>query len=174
MARWTSNAAGQSALLNLSAPVTLAGSGSLKGSYSGSGNGPRIDAFSHLLTIGAANKVEGVIHFNNARVTNNGLIDANHAADMYVDPNNQAAGLFVNNAPCDPAAAELMILTGDNGGDLVNNGTISAIGTNSITELHNNITVTGGTWTNSGGGVLRSSRSARHSRQPHDPRGVKV
>ena len=143
--------------------------------YGGSGNGPRIDAVTHLLTIGATNRAEGVIYFNNARVTNNGLIDANHVAGMYVDPSNQAAGLFVNNATMRSSAGGLMVLTGDFGGDLINNGTISAIGTNSITELFNNVTVTGGTWTNSGGGVLRIRPGQQSgSCQPHDPRGVEV
>ena len=49
----------------------------------------------------------------------------------------------------------LMVFSGDFGGDLLNNGTISAIGDDSITDCFNNITVTGGTLTTTGGGVLR-------------------
>ena len=67
-----------------------------------------------------------------------------------------------------------MVLSGDNGGDLVNNGVISSIGANSITELHNNITVTGGNWTNSGGGVLRIRPGQQaHLNSPTIPAGSK-
>jgi hypothetical protein len=148
--------AGQSSILNLTGAVTLSGSGTIRGTYGGTGAGPRIDFGSNLLTIGANNKVEGVVHFNNARVTNNGLIDANQAAGMFVDPNNASGGpFFINNGTMRSSNGGLMVLAGDNGGGLTNNGGISAIGTNSITELSNNITVSGGSWTNSGGGVLR-------------------
>ena len=149
------DAQGQSSLLSLPGAVNMTGSGTLLGTYGGSGAGPRIDAIAGTLNIGAGNTVQGVIHFNNARVINNGLIDANHAAGMVVDPNNNAAGLFVNNATMRASSGGLMVLAGDSGGDLLNNGTISSIGTNSITELYNSVTVTGGTWTNSTGGVLR-------------------
>lgn len=170
----TLDASGAVPLLNLSTPVTLSGSGTVLGTYGGVGPGPRVDAFTHQLTIGASNSVRGVVFFNNSRVLNNGLIDADNAAGMYIDPNNGGAGLFVNNGTMRSSAGGLMVLTGDNGGDFVNNGVISSIGANSITELHNNVTVTGGNWTNSAGGVLRiRPGQPAHLNNPTIPAGSK-
>lgn len=153
--------AGNVSLLTVNAPLTLSGTGSLVGEWSGTGSGPRIDAPSNLLTIGANQTQSGVLFYNNSRVVNNGLIDANVASaaatgsGIIIDPNNSAGGLFVNNGTMRSSAGGLLSITGDFGGDTINNGTISAVGAGSITELYNNSAVTGGTWSNSGGGVLR-------------------
>lgn len=146
---------GNASVLNVNAPLTLSGTGSIVGEYSGAGAGPRIDAFTHLLTLGANQTVSGTVHFNNSRVENNGLIDANTAAGIVVDPNNQAPGLFVNNGTMRSSGGGLMAIAGDSGGDLINNGTISSIGANSITETYNSIVISGGTFSSSGGGTLR-------------------
>ncbi len=150
------NAAGALALLNVAGDTTL-GTGTLNGLYTNIAGspGPRIDAVSSTLTVSAASTIQGVVYFNNARVINNGLIDCNNVNGIYVDPNNQAAGLFVNNGTMRSSAGGLMVIAGDNGGDLVNNGTISSIGADSITELINSIAVTGGNWGNTSGGVIR-------------------
>jgi fibronectin-binding autotransporter adhesin len=154
--------AGSASTLTVNGPLSLSGTGSLVGEWSGTGAGPLIGTTStNVMTIGANQTQSGVLYYNNVRVTNNGLIDANVASaattgsGIIIDPNNQAAGLFVNNGTMRSSGGGLLSITGDFGGDTVNNGTISAIGTNSITELYNNAAVTGGTWTNSGGGVLR-------------------
>jgi hypothetical protein len=152
------DAAGALSLLQLPGPLTLANNTRITGTYTNVSNspGPRIDAFTHTLTINAGSVVEGVLYINNSRVINNGLIDANSTAGgMYVDPSNQAADLFVNNATMRSSNGGLMQITGDFGGSLLNNGTISAVGTGSTTELVNSVTVRGGTWSNSGGGVIR-------------------
>jgi stage V sporulation protein SpoVS len=152
------NAAGAVALLNVAGNTTL-GSGTLRGLYTnvtGSSPGPRIDTGGNTLTISSASTVQGVVFFSNARVINNGTIDANsNVAGMYVDANNFSAGLIVNNSVMRSSAGGLLQLTGDNGGDIVNNGTISSTGAGSVTELVNSVAVTGGTWTNTSGGVIR-------------------
>jgi hypothetical protein len=142
-------------VLNIASPVTVESGATILGGYNTTGNGTRIDAASHTLTINAGATIEGVVYFNNARVINNGIIDANNPAGMYIDANNASAGLFVNNNVMRSSAGGLMQLTGDFGGDFLNNGTISSTGTGSITELVNNVSVTGGTWTNTSGGVIR-------------------
>ncbi len=154
--------AGNAATLTAIGPLTLSGTGSLVGEWSGAGAGPLIStAGTNVLTIGANQTQSGVLYYNNVRVTNNGLIDANVASaattgsGIIIDPNNQAAGLFVNNGTMRSSAGGRLSIAGDAGGDTINNGTISAIGAGSITELYNSATVTGGTWSNSGGGVLR-------------------
>jgi hypothetical protein len=153
--------AGSASTINVNAPLTLSGTGSLVGEWSGTGAGPAIDAPIHLLTIGTNQTQSGVIYYRNSRVQNNGLIDANVASaaatgsGIIIDPNNGGAGLFVNNGTMRSSAGGLLSIAGDAGGDTINNGTISAIGAGSISELYNSAAVTGGTWSNSGGGVLR-------------------
>ncbi|MFT3786279.1 MAG: hypothetical protein QM770_08945 [Tepidisphaeraceae bacterium] len=50
-----------------------------------------------------------------------------------------------------------MVLTGDSGGDFVSgpSGQYVVDGAGSVLELYNNVSVTGGTWSNTNGGVLR-------------------
>ena len=91
------DAQGNQPLLSLPTAVTLSGTGAIKGTYGGSGNGPRIDAINGTLTVGAGNTVQGVIHFNNSRVINNGTILADALPNMFIDPHNGAPNLFVNN-----------------------------------------------------------------------------
>ncbi|MBC8106878.1 MAG: hypothetical protein H7Z14_09840, partial [Anaerolineae bacterium] len=143
-------------------PLTINGTGTIQFDWTGTGSAGVISAQSSgTLTLGANQVVQGVGSFRNSRVINNGLIDANSGtagllgAGMYIDPSNQSASPFINNGTIRSSNGGLMVFAGDNGGELVNNGTISAIGNNSITELHSNVTILGGTYATTGTGVVR-------------------
>ncbi len=144
------------------APLTLNGAGTIQMDWVGTGPAGVILAGSTgTLTLGASQVVQGVGSFRNARVINNGLIDANSGTagvlggGMFIDPSNQGTNLFINNGTMRSGNGGLMVIAGDFGGEVLNNGTIAAIGNNSSTEFFNNVTVTGGNYTTSGTGVVR-------------------
>ncbi|WP_428936802.1 beta strand repeat-containing protein [Fontivita pretiosa] len=151
---------GSESFLTINAPLSLSEAGTIQLDWPGSGGAGVIEA-SSTLTLGAGQVIRGVGSLRNSRVINNGLIDANSGTaalagnGIYLDSNNTAAGLFVNNGTIRSSAGGYVVFSGDLGGDFINNGTIAAMGDDSITELYNNVTITGGTYTTSGSGVIR-------------------
>lgn len=92
----------------------------------------------------------GSIGFNNMAIVNNGTISSDDASQtLFIDP--RSSGGLVNNNIMRATGSSTLILSGNGGGIFTNTGTISASGTNGISQAAVNLvdgaTVSGGTIT---------------------------
>lgn len=114
----------------------------------------RVDG-SGVLNIGPNFTVTGNGYFREMRVNNSGTIQADQAtASMYLDPSNTAADLFVNTGTIKALAGATVNLAGDFGGNFAGNGIYRADGTGARVQLVNSVTVNGGNYATSAGGVI--------------------
>jgi hypothetical protein len=99
----------------------------------------------------------GNIGDGNLTITNQGTINATHSGGGNSITIQPGAGGFTNTGTLEATGGGSMILTGSNGGAFTNTGgTIQATGSGSVITLENNPSITGGTLTASGGGLIQT------------------
>lgn len=142
---------GQAADFVISGDVTLTGSGLM--SFSDNlGNRVRGGASSRLInSAGHTIRGSGQIGLDQIALTNAGLIVANQAAGMVIDPN---ANGMINTGTVRATNGATLILTGNGGGAYNNTGGTFEAQNNSTVQLTNGATINGGTLTTSGTGVI--------------------
>jgi hypothetical protein len=152
-----SNGSGTDILVDADTAFAGTGTVTLSGSFNarvraGSG-GVRLTIGSGQIFAG-----QGQIGFNDLRVTNLGLIDANVASQaLQIDAVNAADG-FLNQATMQATNGGVLVFTGNGNGAIINTGgTIQAIGAGSEVQLTNSASITGGILTTSNGGVIREN-----------------
>ena len=145
------NAGGSFTFLNISGNVSLSGSGTtvLGGAFA-------VITGSGRLTNSSTINGQGNIGNNAVAVTNlaAGLIDANvNGALLTIDPPNIASA-FLNQGTLRASSGGILQLTGNGGGAFDNTGgTISALAGSEV-RLVSSVSITGGTFTTTGSGVI--------------------
>jgi len=148
------NPVASNARLLANGSTSLAGTGTVFLTDGGSTGRSGFVTTGGTIVIGASQTVRGVgdIAGNNGAILNNGTIVADqNAKTIFCDPVN-AAGGFVNNNVMSATGGGILQFTGQFGGSVTNNGTISAGSASLIQYLTSNF-VSGGTLTSSGTGA---------------------
>lgn len=143
-----------------SGTTNLTGGGTINMSATGGGGVARIgDGGGRLVNVNNTIRGTGHLGSNNQRFSNNvgGLVNADLTGQViFVDPVAEPDA-FVNAGNMRATNGGLLQFTGQFGGGVTNTGTISASGANSEVQLFNSIGITGGTFTTSAGGIIRSA-----------------
>jgi hypothetical protein len=109
-------------------------------------------------TLTNSGSIRGSGTFDNIRFTNavGGLLENYQtSAQMYLDANNGAAGLFVNQGTIRALAGSTVTFAGDSGGDFNSaGGLIQANGSGAVVRFVNSANVAGGTYSTTGGGEV--------------------
>ena len=142
---------GNGADLFISGDVTLTGGGAvLMGNHinnriRGGATGRLINDATHTIA------GSGQIGSQQIAITNAGLIVANQATELVVDPN--ATGM-INTGTLRAANGATLFLTGNGGGGFANNGGTIEAQAGSFVRLVDGAIITGGTLTTSGSGII--------------------
>ncbi len=149
------NSAGNVTRLLLDSDLTLTGGGTV------TLVGPNAQVFGGFQLTNVNNVIQGQGNLG-ANVTTilnqvGGVINANvNGQILFVDPVNNPSG-FVNQGVFEATNGGLLQLTGNGGGAFVNTGsTILASGSGSEIQLLQNVDVTGGTLSATGGGIIHN------------------
>ena len=144
---------GDTTYLELSGPVTLAGTGTINmvnSAYLFSQNS------GDLLTIGAGVTIEGMGQLGNGTTTflNNGTVNANSSGNVLDLRPGGGTGLFTNGTTglAEATGGGTLHLDGNNGGTFTNNGTFAVV--SGSTGGSSELTVDAGTLTNFSGTTL--------------------
>ena len=148
------NAVGNLTRLVLDANSTLTGGGTLNlvGVNAQVTGGFQLTNFDNVI------QGQGNLGANLTAIVNQagGIIDANVSGQvLYVDPVNSPTG-FVNNGLLEATNGGFLQLTNNGGGSFVNNATILANGAGSEVQLLQNVDITGGTLSGTGGGIIHA------------------
>ena len=143
--------------------LTLNGGGTINLSSSNDGiraatSGDRLTNVDNLI------RGRGLLGQNSASVTNQsgGIIDANvSGASLTLDPAN-VTDAFVNNGLLRASNGGILILSGNGGGAFTNNNLITALN-GSIVQLTGQVSITGGTLSTTGSGVIQANSSSNTS-----------
>ena len=147
------NSTGNNTDLHLVADTTLNGNGTVILSALSSNSRIAGDGPFRLTNVSNTIEGRGQIGANLIAITNQSLIDAT-ANSLTLDPAN-VANAFVNTGTLRASSGGSLILTGNGGGDFFNaGGTIIALDGGEV-QFTANASVTGGTLTSSGSGVIR-------------------
>ena len=147
--------------LEISGNVTLGGSGTVTMSNN-SQNFIFGVAGSNVLTNNQTIQGSGNIGDTQMTLVNSatGIIDANSGSGQNALII-QTSGGTTNTGTLEATVGSNLILEGASGGNFTNTGgTIEAIGSGSTVQLNNGVTITGGTLTSSGGGLIFTPTSA--------------
>jgi len=148
------NPAASNSAFNANAPLVMTGTGTVN-LNAGTNGGAFFGGTGSSIDIGAGLTIRGVgtIASNNAAMINRGTINADTAGQvLFVDPVALAGG-FVNNNLMTATNGGLLRFSGQFGGEVTNNGTISAQNGSRV-QLLSTVVINGGTFTSSGtGGV---------------------
>ena len=151
----TLNSGGNITELRLSADTTLTGGGTVTLALN---DASRIagDGLFRLTNVDNLIQGRGQLGANSITITNQALIDANVTGQtLTIDPAN-AANAFINSGTLRASNGGILLLTGSGAGDFTNTGhTIQALAGSEV-QLTTNVSITGGTLTTAGDGVIRA------------------